>query len=491
MSRPWRPLRAALACGLLAVLTLLAGAFDSYAANEPGPFRVALTGKYPPFSMPGDRGELIGFDVDVSREVAERLGRPLSLVQTEWDGILPGLLAGKYDAIIGSMAVTPERRSQVDFSMPYYQSGAQLFIHERHVGTIKSINDCAGLRLGVVLGETFERYLREKRPEINVVTYKDTNSIFLDVNNGRLAGFVSDRLLGAYQIKTAGQPFVPVGDLLYRETMAVPVTKDNTVLLDRINTALDEMWADGVINTLHQRWFGVEAVRPELLDGTPAESTGMRTGTIARLLGKGFAVTLGVALASILIGFALAVPGGLVLNNPGIPGHQVLRAVNDFIRGTPVLIQLFFVYFGLGSKQVGLNLSPISAAIVTLSINASAYMSEVVRSGLMAVDRGQTLAGRALGLSRTQVFGSVVWPQAFRIALPPLMNSVVALIKDTALISVIAVGEVIREAQSIIAVTFNPLKYYLIVAVMFFIVTFPLMKLASRLEHAIKRKGFA
>jgi len=131
------------------------------------------------------------------------------------------------------------------------------------------------------------------------------------------------------------------------------------------------------------------------------------------------------------------------------------------------------------------------SAVVTLSVNAMAYMAEVVRSGLMSVDRGQRLAGRALGLSRFQVFRLVVWPQAFRISLPPFVNSVVALTKDTALISIISVSEVVREAQSIISVTFEPIKYYLFVALMFFAVTFPLMKLAGWLERRVREKGFA
>jgi polar amino acid transport system permease protein len=134
---------------------------------------------------------------------------------------------------------------------------------------------------------------------------------------------------------------------------------------------------------------------------------------------------------------------------------------------------------------------PITSAIFTLSINAAAYMSEVVRSGLMSVDPGQQYAGRALGLSRWQVFRLVVWPQAFRIALPPLMNSIVALIKDTALISVIGVAEVVRNARTLQSMTFKPGRYYLIVAVMFFCVTFPLMKLAGWLEKRIREKGFA
>jgi ABC-type amino acid transport system permease subunit len=153
-----------------------------------------------------------------------------------------------------------------------------------------------------------------------------------------------------------------------------------------------------------------------------------------------------------------------------------------------VLLQLFFVYFGL--QQWGVSLTPLTAAILTLTVNSAAYMAEVVRSGLMSVDHGQKLAGRALGLSRLQVFRHIVWPQAFRIAIPPLMNSVVALIKDTALVGVIAVPEVLQVARNLVSNTFNPI-YYVIVAIMFFAVTFPLMKLAGRLERKIREKGFA
>jgi len=466
---------------LLAVLPLPAAA----AVDDEGPLRVALTGKYPPFSTYDEKGDLIGFDVDVSRAVAEHLGRELEFVTTEWDGILAGLLAGKYDAIIGSMAVTPERAEQVSFSRPYYVSGAQLFVHGDFNDTINGIEDCAGKPVGVGLGETFEHYLREEHPEVETVTYKSTVDIFQDVANGRLVGFVSDKLLGAWQIKQAGRPFIPAGELLYTERMAIPVRKENTRLLEQINWALNEMEQSGELAALFNKWFGLSE------DKAPAEREAVRMefSTAARMLARGFALTLYVAAASILLGFLLAVPMGIILNAPAGPARWLLRAFNDFIRGTPVLIQLFFVYFGSG--QVGLNFSPLAAAIFTLTINASAYMAEVVRSGLMSVDPGQALAGRALGLSKWQVFSCIIWPQAFRIAMPPLMNSVVALLKDTALISVISVGEVVREAQSIIAVTFNPMKYYFIVAVLFFIVAFPLMKLAERLESKMKERGFA
>jgi len=476
-----------LAAALVAAVLVL-GDGDAPQPQHREPFTVALTGKYPPFSFYDSEGELAGFDVDVAHAIAERLGRPLKIVATEWDGILAGLLASKYDAIIGSMAVTPQRAEQVDFSTPYYVSGAQLFVHEG-AGDV-TLADCTGKPVGVVLGETFQHYLEANHPEIDVRTYKSSVDIFQEMQNGNLFGFVTDRLVGAWQIKNAEMPFKPAGELLYTERMAIPVLPENDELLAQINAALADMESTGRRDRLFDRWFG--------LGGQNAGGgEGMQRSTIVSMLARGFAVTLGVAASSLAIGFLLAVPFGAVLHRGRGGAYLVVRAFTDFIRGTPVLIQLFFVYFGLGSVEFALGgrtfdlgTSPLVASVITLAINATAYMAEVVRSGLMSVDRGQVLAGRALGLSRLQVFRVIVWPQAFRIAVPPLMNSVVALIKDTALVSVISVAEVVRQAQSVISVTWEPSKYYLIVAVMFFAVTFPLMKLTALLERRLRQRGF-
>lgn len=444
--------------------------------------RVALTGQYPPFSYYDSEGNLTGFDVDVAKAIARRMGLEAEIVTTEWDGIIAGLLAGKYDAIIGSMAITEEREKAVNFTEPYYISGAQLFIHKDHLDKVASIEDCGGKKIGVNLGETYEHYLRNNHPDVEVTTYKGATSIFQDVRNGRLVGFVTDRLVGSWQIKKAGEPFVPVGDLLYQERIGIPIIKSRPALLSKINTALKTMRKTGRFDKIHDKYFG--------LGNDFGNGKGqLASSTIAKKLAYGFFITMSVAAASLLIGFILAIPGGVILNRRNGLAFFVVRTTVDFIRGTPVLIQLFFVYFG--APQIGILLSPMASAIFTLSINAGAYMSEVVRSGLMSVDPGQETAARALGLSRWHVFRHVVWPQAFRIAIPPLMNSVVALTKDTALISIISVGEVIREAQSIISITFNPIRFYLIVAIMFFVVTFPLMKIAGRLEERLRKKGYA
>ena len=467
---------------LMATALLLVGTLWVREVGAAEPLRVALTGKYPPFSFYGEDGELTGFDVEVARRIGDHLGREVDIVATEWDGILAGLLLGSYDAIIGSMAITPERAAQVGFSSPYYVSGAQLFVRSDDRTRFETIEDLKGARVGVGLGETYEHFLRNNHPQIETVSYKSTVDIFQDMENRRLEGIVTDRLVWLYQVRSGGFDFGPAGPLLYREEIAIPVRPDRPQLLADIDRALGIMREQGELEKLRERWFGCSAAV-----GVPDRS--MPTSVIVRKLLRGFAVTIGVAVVSILIGLLLAIPVGAVLHGRRGVLYYVLRLVDDFIRATPLLIQLFFIYFG--APQVGITLRPIQAAVVTLSINAAAYMAEVVRAGLMAVPDGQRLAARALGLTPWQSFRLVVWPQAFRVALPPLMNSVVALAKDTALISVIAVGEVIREAQSIISVTYNPLKYYFIAAAMFFVVTFPLMKLADRLETRLAARGFS
>lgn len=469
------------AAALTVAALLISGAGRSQAQEaEPKTFRVALTGKYPPFSFYSNEGELAGFDVDVARAVAGHLDRELILVTTEWDGILAGLLAGKYDAIIGSMAITPEREKRVNFTLPYYVSGAQLFVHDDQAKGIESIADVYGKKIGVGLGETYEHYLRNEHPNVETVTYKSAVDIFQDMRNRRLDGFVTDRLVGLYQIKASNEPFTPAGPLLYQERIGIPVIQDNPDLLRAINHALIEMKADGEFKRLQEKWFGAKS--------QAGSESAMPTRVVVRKLARGFGITLLVACVSLVAGFVFAIPWGVALNNRSMVVHSALRAVNDFVRGTPLLIQLFFVYFG--APQIGITLSPIQSACLTLTLNSAAYMAEAIRSGLLSVGFGQRLAGQALGLSKPQVFRYVVWPQAFRVAIPSLMNIVVAFIKDTALISVISVAEVVREAQSIISVTYNPIQYYFIVAAMFFAFTFPLMKIAGRVERSIKQRGF-
>lgn len=287
-------------CSFSLILSLFCIIFLSQATDK---FRVALTGKYPPFSFYDSDGNLTGFDVDISKALASELGFDLEIVTIEWDGILAGLLAGKYEAIIGSMAITPQRQKKVSFSNPYYISGAQIFIHEKNTSSIKKIDNLLGLNVGVVLGETYEQFLRTKYPQINVITYKSTVDIFQDMKNKRLDAFFTDRLVGMYQIKKAGMPFVTAGDLLYQEEMGIPVS--NPVILNNINNALSSIRSKGVLDSLRRYWFeSKNSVSPQI----------MKINVIIKRLLKGFGITVGIAFISFFIGILSAIPCGVVLN---------------------------------------------------------------------------------------------------------------------------------------------------------------------------------
>jgi His/Glu/Gln/Arg/opine family amino acid ABC transporter permease subunit len=189
--------------------------------------------------------------------------------------------------------------------------------------------------------------------------------------------------------------------------------------------------------------------------------------TAIPLLAKGTLVTLQIALISgvlsILLGFAL---GLSALGNVRLLRLLVAGYV-DFIRGTPLLIQIFLIFFAL--PVVGVRLDEIWAGIVALSINTAAYMAETVRGGVGSVERGQTEAARSIGMTQPQILTYILLPQALRPMVPPLTNELITMTKNTSLLSVISVYELTRAGQAIISVHFVPFEIYLLLALYYYV----------------------
>lgn len=224
-----------------------------------GELKFALTGQYPPFSFIDTSGNLQGFDVEIGNTVAKRIGVTPTPVTTAWDGIIGGLLAGKYDAIIGSMAITDERLKAVDFSAAYYRSGAQLFVPKH--SDIQNIDQMNGKVIGVTLGETYESWLRIHKPGVTLRTYKGLPAILLDLQNHRIDGFVADKMAGLITIRDKGLDAKPTGELLYAETMGIAVRKSSPQLKAAINKALNDMVADHAYTSIGQKWLGTTEIR--------------------------------------------------------------------------------------------------------------------------------------------------------------------------------------------------------------------------------------
>jgi polar amino acid transport system substrate-binding protein len=238
------------------VTALSASAESLKTIKAEGELSFALTGQYPPFNFVDEQNQVTGFDVEIGKEIARRIGVKGVPVTTAWDGIIGGLLANKYDLICGSMAITPQRLETLAFSTPYYRSGAQIFSHvDSEIG---SVDDLKGKKVGVTLGTTYEEWVRSNIADADVRTYKGDPDMVLEAANGRISAFVTDKIVGAMAIKEKGAPLKLVGDLLYEERMGIAFNQGNPELKAAIDDALSAMQDDGTYLAISMKWLGID-----------------------------------------------------------------------------------------------------------------------------------------------------------------------------------------------------------------------------------------
>jgi len=227
--------------------------------QQRGTFRVGTEGTYPPFSFRGPDNQLQGFDVDVAKEIAAKLGVKPEFITTEWSGIIAGLQAAKFDAIINQVAITPERKQVVDFSLPYVYSTPELIERRDDSRQFSSLEDLKGKKLGVGLGSNFET-LAKSVSGIDVKTYPGASEYLSDLAAGRIDAALNDSLMIGYLLKNASLPLRAgaVLDVGQRE-VGIPIRKNNPKLLQAINDAVTALRREGVLAKLSLQWFGNDA----------------------------------------------------------------------------------------------------------------------------------------------------------------------------------------------------------------------------------------
>lgn len=196
---------------------------------------------------------------------------------------------------------------------------------------------------------------------------------------------------------------------------------------------------------------------------------------------NGVGVTVSISLLAILAGSLLGVFVGLALVYGGTVLRLTVRAYTDIIRGTPVLVLVLASYYV--SSAVGLNLGPFSAGVLALAILCSSHVGEIVRGALQAIPKGQTEAAKAIGLTFSQTFTSVLWPQAMRQCLPAWVNTAAEMVKASTLLSVIGVAELLLRTQEIISRNFMSLQFYFLAGALYFIVNFGIERFGKYVER--------
>ncbi|MDF2681419.1 MAG: glutamine transporter substrate-bindnig protein [Brevibacillus sp.] len=224
--------------------------------KKSGVLRVGFEGTYPPYNMVNEKNEFAGFDVDISNEIARRLGVKTEFVATKFDSLIGGIKADKFDVIIAQMTITEERKKNADFTDPYVINGAIITVRE-NTDDIKTAEDLKGKTVGAGAGTTFLDFANTIE-KADVKVYNTTDAINADLINKRIDAAIQDQLWLGYNLTTQKIPVKMVGDVLYKDVMGMAIKKDSPVFLQALNKALSDMKKDGTHAQIYKKWFGIE-----------------------------------------------------------------------------------------------------------------------------------------------------------------------------------------------------------------------------------------
>jgi len=433
------------------------------------------------FEDPKDPSKLTGFETEIMDALAKRLGVRQRMVQYNWSNLIPSLERGDFDLTLNGIEATAERADRTLLSRPYYVYGETLAV--RKDSPYKTLEDLENRPVGTLNQTVAHDILRSKRVEIRL--YEGVEEPYLDLVQKRVdAVLLDDVIADRYGCRMDGVVCLP-GDIA-RGTYVAAMRKADSELKAAVDQGLDAMIGDGEMERILTKW---NLWNHRQTDPPPPilEPVDRARSFDLNQLGL-FLEAAGVTLQVSLLAFLLAVPLGLGLALARVYGGRPVavaaRVYIELFRGTPVLLQLFVLYYGLAPYW---NLDPMQAAIIGLGMNYAAHEAEVYRGALLALPRGQTEAAKALGLGPWQTLRHVLIPQAFTIALPPMTNDFVSLLKDSSLISVITVIELTKR-MTIAAVDLHGwLVPGLACAAFYLALSLPLSELARRLERRLAR----
>jgi lysine-arginine-ornithine-binding protein len=449
--------------------------------RQTGELRVGTDATYPPFeTVEGD--VYTGFDIDLMNALAKEMGARARFVNASFDGIFPALQNGSFDAVISSVTITDERKRSMLFTDPYYDSGQLIAVREDTQG-IATPDDLKGKTVGVQINTTAQ-YDLEKRPGVTVNKYNTIDLALLDLQNKRIDAVVCDAPVLKFMIFKSFRGLKTVGRRFTDEKFGIAVAAGNEDLVREMNAALKRVRESGEYDQIHEKWFGEAAERAQEAEaGTTAPKlfdTELAKRTLPLFL-KGIWMTAKLAFISLFVGLFI----GLALALARVQSSRLLKAPAaayvEVMRGTPLLVQILFIYFVL--PTFGVSIPAFWSGVIALTLNSAAYIAEIFRAGILSIDAGQMEAARALGMSHAQAMRRIILPQTFRRVVPPLTNEAIALLKDSSLVSVIGLTELARTGQELASRNAAPLTIWPIVAIFYLLLTFPLTRIAEYLER--------
>ena len=445
-----------------------------------------------------------GYDVAIAKLIADYLGKELVIEKMSWDGLEPALQAGAIDAIIAGMTDTAERRQRVDFTGTYYESEMVLIVRKgEELEQATSISDFSGKRVLGQLNTLYDTVIDQIPDVIHATALEDYPAMVMQLSNGLVDAVTAELPVAAGIISTnpdltyvefeEGQGFeIDLTDT----SVSIAVNKEDTQLREDIDAFLNTLSSETRKQMMDDAIDRIPATITSLSDNLFV-AAGQIFKVYAPLFFSGIGSTLILAFSGTILGLLI----GLVIG--AIRAIQVeqrdsilMKLVKRFgwllttiyievFRGTPMMVQSAFIYYGL--KNI-VHWSPFAAGIFVITINTGAYMAEIVRSGIQSVDKGQTEAARSVGMNSIQTMIYIVLPQAIKNSFPSIGNEFVTNIKDSSVLNVIAVTELFYQAKSVAGSLYAFVPTYFVVALIYLCLTFPTTRILNYIESRMNRK---
>ncbi|MBB2534037.1 ABC transporter permease subunit [Staphylococcus aureus] len=441
--------------------------------KERGELRVGLFADYAPMEFEhtvNGKTEYAGVDIDLAKKIAKDNNLKLKIVNMSFDSLLGALKTGKIDIIISGMTSTPERKKQVDFSDSYMMTKNIMLVKKDKVNEYKDIKDFNNKKVGAQKGTEQEKIAQTEIENASITSLSRLPDVILALKSGKVEGAVVEKPVAEAYLKQ--NPKLGISNVKFNEEekdTVIAVPKDSPKLLSQINKTIKEVKDKGLIDKYMTN---------------AANAMNDDSGFISKygsFFLKGIKITILISLIGVALGSILGAFVALMKLSKIKIISWIASIYIEILRGTPMLVQVFIVFFGI-TAALGLDISALVCGTIALVINSSAYIAEIIRAGINAVDKGQMEAARSLGLNYRQTMKSVIMPQAIKNILPALGNEFVTLIKESSIVSTIGVGEIMFNAQVVQGISFDPFTPLLLAAALYFVLTFVLTRIMNMIE---------
>ncbi|WP_433946870.1 amino acid ABC transporter substrate-binding protein/permease [Paenibacillus sp. SN-8-1] len=443
-------------------------------------YQIGTDTTFAPFEFQDVNGKFVGIDMELMEEIAKDQNFKFEIKSLGFNAAVQALESHQVDGVIAGMSITEERKQKFDFSDPYFDSGVIMAVREDN-NDVTKYEDLKGKKVAVKTGTegyTFAESVASKYG-FTIVPFDDSAQMYDDVKTGNSVACFDDYPVLAYGVNQKNG-LKTVTDKEKGASYGFAVSKGmNKELLEKFNAGLTNLRASGEYQKILDKYLGKNAASP-----ANQSRWGLIQDSLPSLL-KGLGNTLLYTIVSLFFAFIL----GLIFGFMKVGRNKWLRGIAtvfvDLFRGIPLIVLAFFIYFGI-PQAFGFTMPLFLAAILTLSLNAGAYVTEIIRGGIQSIDRGQMEAARSLGLPYRKAMFKIIIPQAIRVMIPAFINQLVITLKDTSILSVIGLVELTQSGKIVIARTFASFDIWLVVAVMYLVVITILTKISSRLEGKVR-----